>query len=43
MQALSLADSWQLGVQGQIKNKWKHIHEKSDSKECKVNLECRKS
>ena len=43
MQALSLADSPQLGVQDQIKNKWKHIHEKSDSKECKANLECRKS
>ena len=25
MQALSLADSLRLGVQDQIKNKWKHI------------------
>ena len=33
MQALSLADSPRLGVQDQIKNKWKHIHEKSDAKE----------
>ena len=33
IQGLSLADSPRLGVQDQIKNKWKHIHEKSDAKE----------